>query len=500
MQREYGPLFEQFHELQRQGGDVAAVQRKLIQAGIPAEGPSLKLFQNRLMQSQEPFGPFALANTFGGVLAAWLVVGICAMSSFPHKTRLPISQLLGIVLLALIGWTLYLTNSRTAWAGTITSLVAGLLLLLIRNFLSPKAGGRVFVAACAITVMAGAMGLSWIAANETAVPGPLKSLAYRAEYWAGTWRLLRTVPWLGAGLGQFRDRYLTFRLPESSEEIADPHNLLLDVWANGGLIAVVGLLGLIAILIGRLWNIANSRRETSSDSSPAAGYSHFPIRYSLSAFLAFPLVIVGQWISTGYWDDHADRLAVVAVVWIALAWLMPRFFRADEDVWRSAGPLAALALTVHLLGAGGIGMPAVTQLWLLLILLGLPFDDATTNSPNPVRRLIPLALGIGCVGLAIGCYITAWQPTTTAARLIADADNLLSRTRDADGAERLYRQAADADSFSPEPWQRLADLQASQVGRARSATDQQHLQACAAVRGRSHPPVAVSVLRLSPPG
>src|SRR5262249_54045748 len=71
-----------------------------------------------------------------------------------------------------------------------------------------------------------------------------KSLSYRGEYWTASWRML-TARWaralLGVGPGNFRSFYLEYKLPESSEEIADPHNLFFDIWSSGGLIGLVGL-------------------------------------------------------------------------------------------------------------------------------------------------------------------------------------------------------------------------------------------------------------------
>ncbi len=41
-------------------------------------------------------------------------------------------------------------------------------------------------------------------------------------------------PWLGCGPGNFQDFYTQYKLPEASEEIADPHNFLLEIWATAG--------------------------------------------------------------------------------------------------------------------------------------------------------------------------------------------------------------------------------------------------------------------------
>ena len=74
------------------------------------------------------------------------------------------------------------------------------------------------------------------------------SMRYRWEYWQGAWRVI-TAPaqppaistfWAGVGPGNFGPHYLLHKLPESSEEIHDPHNLFLEVWATAGVWAVAG--------------------------------------------------------------------------------------------------------------------------------------------------------------------------------------------------------------------------------------------------------------------
>ncbi len=47
--------------------------------------------------------------------------------------------------------------------------------------------------------------------------------------------------WWGVGPGNFGGPYLKYKLPESSEEILDPHNLFLEVWATAGFWALLAL-------------------------------------------------------------------------------------------------------------------------------------------------------------------------------------------------------------------------------------------------------------------
>ena len=74
------------------------------------------------------------------------------------------------------------------------------------------------------------------------------SLRYRWEYWQGAWGVITggatsvwqalSSPffWWGVGPGNFGGPYLKYKLPQSSEEILDPHNLFLEVWATAGVL------------------------------------------------------------------------------------------------------------------------------------------------------------------------------------------------------------------------------------------------------------------------
>ena len=71
---------------------------------------------------------------------------------------------------------------------------------------------------------------------------------------------------VGRRAGQFWGPYLKYKLPQSSEEILDPHNLFLEVWATAG---VWALLALAAALAWGLWNMLAAARSTGAE--PDAG-------------------------------------------------------------------------------------------------------------------------------------------------------------------------------------------------------------------------------------
>jgi len=477
---EFAPLFTQADQAEANGVDAAGIYQQLSTAGIPTDPSSRLIFKNRLLHSREPFGPFALANTYGGLLAAWLVLGagmfgsslsksFRRLTSMEHSPPLPgplprgggegtkrtpaIGRLVGCGgLLLLIALALYLTNSRTAWVGTFAVSLVGLVLWAARRSNSMRLKRWLFPAAVVAGCLAGLAILAVILRDERSVPGPLKSLAYRAEYWIGTVLMLRTSPGWGVGPGQFRDRYLAFKIPESSEEIADPHNLLLDVWASGGVMGVTGLIALLGLLLFRL-NQPSQSVERMTSSPPSA-------LWRIAGVTGFLLAIAVPVLSTGLWDSSTDRLAVFGIVWFGLSWAIPRFCGDERNDLSGFASLAALALSIHLLGAGGIGMPAVTQLWLLLVAWVLT-PVATHTAISTKFHFGNWGMAAACGVLVVACFLTGYRPVTLAQRELLQGDTAWSTRGDARAAERHFRAAANADGLSPEPWQRLAELEFS---------------------------------------
>ena len=84
IQSELDKLRENPRENARRIGEL---ELKLEAQGVPSEAAGRQQFENRLRFSNEPFGPFALANTFAGFL---LVAVILAGELFgPRGGRSP---------------------------------------------------------------------------------------------------------------------------------------------------------------------------------------------------------------------------------------------------------------------------------------------------------------------------------------------------------------------------------------------------------------------------
>jgi O-antigen ligase/polysaccharide polymerase Wzy-like membrane protein len=457
---EYGPLFDRLRVAS--GPEAEAIQRKLVAAGIPTDGPGLMLFEKRLRDSREPLGFFGLANTFGGCLAVWLVLAVAELSTEWRRGCARWGRLaVPFIVVGLIAWCLLLTKSRTAVMGAgcgMAMLFAGrrspsLRLRRVIVFIGPGVG--LLIAGVGLLFQFGGLD------REVLSEAP-KSLAYRLQYWQATSRLVADHVWFGVGPGNFRPHYLRYKLPEASEEIADPHNLFFDVAATGGAISLIGL----ALLIG-LTLIAHggSKRLALADAdgecaAPARRPPQVEAAHSAFWFagLAPLLAFSGQLCWSGEWDD---RPLILMVLWFAVAVAWRQVVSRDAVKVRAQahmGWAAFVALAVHLLGAGGIAMPAVSQLLVALIALSLapPDDSAAMPQPPASRRFAVIA-----TALALAAIVFAWSaliPVTNGQRWLSLGNQLVMSADGRARAEGAYRAACRADDWSPEPWRHRAEL------------------------------------------
>jgi hypothetical protein len=522
MTREYERLTSEYDRLMESRADerrLIALQAEMSRQGISLQPQARRLLEQRLKASREPFGLFALANTFAGLLAVMAVVGM-GVVRLPPSGRSWTEWLLPLLVVGVVGDCLVLTKSRTAWVG----LCCGLGWWGVRRFLLVR--GLAFDRERArqqsgiILRIAAGMVLIGVAVAAAAVSGGLdravlaeapKSLRYRLEYWQGTWGTIRDHFWLGTGPGNFRDHYLAHKLPASSEEIADPHNFVFDVWANTGVVGLLALLAWGAVMLRprvRREMVPVSSESTIKSDAKSSTVDGGRIRMAqCGAGLAFPLAAIGN----EFFGHGLDaRLWWLGGIWWLL-WLVTEGLSSRDSApaantgaagepndahGRLAMALEAAEVTllVHLCGAGGIAMPAITQLlWLVWVAReACPNAWATAipgqrSAPTPVVSLEKSASGISmgnvlrtfletrgalvlaCV-LAMGCGWSATLPELKCRTLLQLGDSEWERQR-FEVAQARYREAAEADPWSTEPLERLAESALQRAQQSQAATD-----------------------------
>ena len=269
-----------------------------------------------------------------------------------------------------------------------------------------------------------------ILAAAVAIEGPAvlgraeKSFGYRLQYWRSTLDMIAARPWLGCGPGNFQEVYTRYKLPEASEEIADPHNFLLEVWATAGTPAALAFLAVLGFFVqgsevrgrdrgrcgsrqsavggdeggeergeGRGRNPSTLRPPPSALRPPPSPFrpppsalrpppsalrqSPIPNPQSLARWLAHILGggMLGFLLSVplGMLSTAPSSLAAVLIglpLAAATVAVMSAGF-AEGELPRWLPGVAAVAILVSLSAAGGIAMPGVAATFWLLLALGL---------------------------------------------------------------------------------------------------------------------------------
>lgn len=403
------------------------------------------LFEQRL-ESKEPLAAFALSNSLAGFLAPWTIVAgaVLLVPGRLDRRRVTTAAAALVPLVA----CLILTKSRSAYlAAALGGMAWGALVYRQRGG-SLRRPVAIAVGLVALALVAGV--LSGGLDLEVLTEAP-KSLGYRLQYWQATWGLIRELPWFGCGPGNFGDQYTRYKLPEASEEIADPHNFLLEVWATAGTPAAAALVA-VGLAFWRAMFVHPRRVPTpDADRQPVSdGVPHllgglvagFGLAWFLGPIVDSPLSVVD--LATG---------VVVCGGWLALAW---RPWIRDGELPATLAALGVAVLSVNLLAAGGIGFPGVSASLWVLVALGLG-EVADYRPEHEVPRLGVLgALAVALVGAA-GCFLTAYQPVLISTTRLSAAEARAARAPAE--AESLFRAAAAADRWSAEPWRGLTALE-----------------------------------------
>ena len=219
----------------------------LRERGWQSDSYMAQRFKLRVMAG-EMIGFSASPNTYGAIIVTLGIVTAGLMiQRIANRDESGWPLVLGLALLP-AAWVLVYTNSRTALA---TPLLAGAMfgVAWFARELLLKYRKLVFLGAVvSIFAVAGAVVAHGI------YHGTLfhDSLTFRWKYWVGGWRVFVQHPLLGVGFANFGQYYLGVRLPEAAEEINDPHNFVVRIFVELG---VVGGVLLIAWLIGLAWSL-----------------------------------------------------------------------------------------------------------------------------------------------------------------------------------------------------------------------------------------------------
>lgn len=442
-------------------------------------------FEQRIF-STEPLATFALTNSLAGFLALWLVVGLMIALSWPPISNKPPagaaitnrwlslakrSSPILVGMLLMVTACLLLTKSRSAYVAItlgVALLIGGYALAGTRRLSRRMVWGLGAFAMIVAVMLAAAVATGGI--DKYVVTEAAKSFRYRWEYWQATWQMIMDRPLWGVGPGNFQDVYTRYKLPQASEEIRDPHNWVLELFATAGWPATLAGVFVIGAALFKMLRGKPSAASNSTIGDQAAGAA--PISSTKSSTEANgPAVNNRQYLPTAIGGACGWLLAEVIGVLVGLplgidrlllgislaaaAWFVLQPWVRRGVVSTQGLAVAAMVLLIHLLAAGGILYPAIAgSLWTLLA-LGL---NQTEPNPQPTKKYWAW---ISAAVFAILCglqYYTTYSPVLRSQGELL-AGQLATATED---QQRYFERAAAADPRAAEPWQYLAELQLQQ--------------------------------------
>jgi hypothetical protein len=325
--------------------------------------------------------------------------------------------------------------------------------------------------------------------NHTFAAAARRSVAFRWHYWQATVHMIAEHPILGCGPGNFGDAYTAYKLPEAYEEVADPHNFVLEVWATAGTAAMLALLAAIGWFFSRVLRVDTEARRASKKNSPVAevakSFGGRPKVWATSATVGTNPSAARPTEAPS--EDHAQvrPLLIGATLGLVVAYLLAQVFNAAMDSalswqalmivgcggattlaflyqWIVYGRLPPLlvavgcfVLLVHLLASGGIANPGLAgSLWLLLA-IGL---NLTGRADREVH--VPKFAAYSVVALALLLVVlfqrTAYGPSVHMHSTMAAARRAGVKGDIQDMRDQLQK-AADADVWAAAPRRRLTE-------------------------------------------
>ncbi len=444
----------------------------------PPGSPQRAQFDNRL-GSREPLATFALTNSLAGYLAPWLVVtaGIALAAGWKRRRLFLAAGLSGILMAA----CLILTKSRSGYVATGLGLV---LVAFYCNKYRARIPWRWLLVGALLAAALGGLALAVGGLDAEVFSEASKSLGYRMQYWRSTARMIAERPSFGCGPGQFQGAYTLYKLPQASEEIAEPHNFLLEVWATAGTPAALALLAVLACFAWSFFKRSNSplikslgraKLPLSRESRPAQQELRPPgpgtkdaTAWVLGGGVAG---LLGAWplgVIAAIPPSPAVLLVGAPLGILAAVFLYDWINSPTNNTIKPLAGFAIIALLVNLSAAGGIGFAGVAgSFWMLLALALFRESDHDRRPPRPL--LAPTVATLLAI-LGVMCYVSGYSPVLNSQSHVQAALN------DPAHAREHLQAAAVADPLWAQPWRQLASLSFDAWRRGRNLMDLRHFE------------------------
>ncbi len=435
--------------------------------GVELDSNQVEAFERRI-KAHEASGHFPHSNVAGSYLVLCAMAGAGLVISRLRRAKKPIQW---VVLLAgaggilLIGWAAILTKSVGALGAAIVGITLWIILAWRKSWFNAHRKKAFVIGWCCVVaaiVTMIAYGLykdrpgRWSLTYEWQ-----SSIMFRWQYWRASAGMIADHPLTGVGRENFGRHYLQYKSIQSPEEIANPHNLFVQAAADWG---VVGLIGIVAMLVGGSYVVTGCRR---GHRSPPRGIDTSPKPMGVASWtIALTLVVVlGRLplLGTSDWNYLYYASVMTGVFWV-LGFLVFTHGLGQGDA-RDIGTRGllstgtAIGLFVFLLHdminfAAFVPGTATTFFALLAVRIADVADDhpVTTQSRAANWRLPLGALAAAIVVIAYVGFVPVVRCMRHLERARTSSQQVLPAPVTSQLAYDQFEEAAKADPVDPTPY------------------------------------------------
>ena len=144
---------------------------------------------------------------------------------------------------------LLLTRSKGAIAAfIIAAILFAVVWLLGKQLYNHR---KKIIIACILSAALAVFAIISYGLSHNRLPGG-NSMLVRWQYWQATARIYKDRPLTGVGAGNFANAYFHYKLPQSLEDVSDPHNFLLSILTQYGPLGLAAFIAIIAVSLYRI--------------------------------------------------------------------------------------------------------------------------------------------------------------------------------------------------------------------------------------------------------
>ncbi len=428
--------------------------------------------------SGEMVGFSVSPNTYAAMLVVLTIVSAGSMiQRIVDRDEIGWPVAIGITI-PITAFLLRYTDSKTAYATPFIAVILFLIIYKWRTLLIEKRRVAFWGAVAGVVVVTLAIIGHGLWHNSLVVA----SLTFRWQYWVGAMHIFTAHPLLGVGWSNFGPYYLGVRLPIASEEIKDPHNLVVRVLVELGLI---GCIVLITWMLRAAWELTQPTFPPAPKKKPTPPNARAIAILSIGA-VALLAMIVNIFASVDFsmasGKDGGSAFVLLDLLkrtlWFAL--LMIGFamvlFQSSKDPqldersapWLLYGILIALAIfMLHNTIDFSIAEPGPMFVFALLLGSALGVRTPSVAGQKRQRKAAIFAFAVA-MAVWVGVAIFFVLPIADADARAQSADDAI-RAGDLASADALFRSAISMSPLSNSDY----DYRAARVSMMSNAPDGQ---------------------------